>query len=64
MKTGKNTLAELIRCYQVVFFDYGTGTLQVYTEDGFWGCINKKYAQRVCRENGRVYKRMVSTTVI
>lgn len=62
MKPRENTFAFVLQYYQVVLKDNGNGTLEVYTEDGFWGYINKKYAQKVCRETNHDYKALVTTT--
>lgn len=62
MKTGKINFSDLLRWYNVTIFDKYQGQVEIYTEDGYWGTLNKAYAKKVIREQGRDYKKLVSSS--
>lgn len=66
MKT-QTTLSEMLKNGSYpIFFEIGTETVDVWVtveySHKFWRTMNKKYVQKICRENGYDYKKMKMTT--
>lgn len=60
MKTGKMTFSELAQNWPIIIFEKDNERVDIAVDgEGYWGQLNKKYVQKVLREQGRQYKKLL-----
>lgn len=59
MATAKN-FSELAKTQPIIIFEKDNERVDIVIDnEGYWGTMNKKYVQKVLRQQGRIYNRLV-----
>lgn len=59
MATAKN-FSELAKIQPIIIFEKDNERVDIVIDnEGYWGTMNKKYVQKVLRQQGRIYSRLV-----